>query len=41
MDYRIADIQYGAVHKIGEQNFPWHEHTTRHHNGCSGSGCKN
>jgi hypothetical protein len=24
MDYRTADIQDGEVHKIREQNFPWH-----------------
>jgi hypothetical protein len=41
MDYQTANIQDGAVYKIGEQNFPWHEHITRHQNGYSSSGCKN
>jgi hypothetical protein len=41
MDYQTANIQDGAVYKIGEQNFLWHEHITRHQNGYSSSGCKN
>jgi hypothetical protein len=40
MDYRTVDIQDGAVHKIGEHNFPWHKHTMRNQNGYSSSGCK-
>ena len=38
--YLTADIQDSAIHRIGEHNFLWHEHTTRHQNGYSGSGCK-
>ena len=40
-DYRIADIQNGAVRKIGEHNFPQHEIATKNWNGCSSPGCKN
>jgi hypothetical protein len=39
--YRIANIQDGAVHGIGEHNFPWLEFATRNQNGCSSPGCKN
>jgi hypothetical protein len=38
--YLTVDIQDGAVHRIGEHNFPWHEHTTRNQNSYSDSGCK-
>jgi hypothetical protein len=41
MDYRIVDIQNGAVHEIGEHNFSWHELATRNQNGCSNLGCRN
>jgi hypothetical protein len=29
MDYQTTDIQNGAVHEIGEHNFPQHELATR------------
>jgi hypothetical protein len=38
---RTVDIQDGAVHGIGEHNFPWLELATTNQNGCSSSGCKN
>ena len=38
--YLTADIQDGAVHRNGEYNFMWHEHTMRNENGYSGLGCK-
>ena len=41
MNYWTADIQNGAVHKIGEYNFPQHELATRNQNGCSSLGCRN
>jgi hypothetical protein len=41
MDYQTADNQDGAVHQLGEHNFPYHEHTTKNQNGCSSLGYKN
>ena len=41
INYRIVDIQDGAVHKIGEHNFPQHELATRNQNNCSSLGCRN
>jgi hypothetical protein len=41
IDDRIADIQDGVVHGIGEHNFPWLELATRNQDGCSNPGCKN
>jgi hypothetical protein len=38
---RTMDIQDGAVHEIGEHNFPWLELDTRNQDGCSSPSCKN
>jgi hypothetical protein len=38
---RTADIQDGAVHGIGEHNFPWLELATRNQNGFSNKGFNN
>jgi hypothetical protein len=39
--HRTTDIQDGAVHGIGEHNFPWLELATRNQDSCSSPGCKN
>jgi hypothetical protein len=39
--YQTANIQDGAVHEIGEHNFPWLELVTRNQNGCTSSGWEN
>jgi hypothetical protein len=41
MDYWTADNQDGAIHQLGEHNFPLHEHATKNQNGCSSLGYKN
>ena len=41
LDYRAADIQDGAIHKIGKYNFPQHKLATRNQNGSSSLGYKN
>jgi hypothetical protein len=38
--HRSVDIQYGAIHGIGEHNFPWLELAMTNQDGCSSSGCK-
>ena len=40
-DYWTADMQNGAVCKIGEQNFSQHEIATKNWNGCSSLSYKN
>jgi hypothetical protein len=41
LGFRTEDIQDGAVHEIGEHNFPWLKLARRNQDGCSSPGCKN